>query len=196
MSGHGLLAEFPGEPRAGGAGVGEGFERGEGLRRDDEQRRVRIGAFERVREPAAVDVGDERALRSAGRETAQRFHCHRRPEIRATDADVDDEPEWLAGAAGNAAAAHAFRELQHPGALVEDEFLHFRAADTVAGVLAQRHVQHGALLGLIDDVAAEHRGGAFVQPDLISQRNELPHHLFVDEMTRVVQQEAGRFARE
>ncbi len=59
------------DPGAGGRGVGHRLHRGEGLRRDDEQRARRIEPAQRVADVRAVDVGDEVAAQLRRRERRQ-----------------------------------------------------------------------------------------------------------------------------
>ena len=77
-------------PRAGRAGVGQRFERGECLRRDDEQRFGRIEIASRFGQVGAVDVRDEAERQIAVAVGPQGFISHDRAEIGAADADVDD----------------------------------------------------------------------------------------------------------
>ena len=84
--------------------VGHRLERGEGLRRDDEQRLGRVEVARRLGEVGAVDVGDEAEGQLALAVVAQRLVGHHRAEVRAADADVDDVADALAGVAGPRAA--------------------------------------------------------------------------------------------
>ena len=86
----------------------------------------------------------------------QRFVGHHRAEIGAADADVDHVADALAGVPLPLAAAHPVRESRH---LVEHR-MHLRhdilAVDKNRFALgcAQRHVQHGPVLGDVDLLAA------------------------------------------
>ena len=72
-----------------------------------------VGPLEYLGEVHAVHVGDERAARRPGGEGTQRLDSHRRPQVRATDPDVDHQPEALAGATTDATAAHFLGEREH-----------------------------------------------------------------------------------
>ena len=93
--------------------VGHGLQRGEGLRRDDEQRLCRIEVAHGLGEVGAVDVGDEAERHGALAVVAQRLVGHHRAEVGAADADVDDIANALAGVALPLAAAHAVGESRH-----------------------------------------------------------------------------------
>ena len=80
-------------------GVGEGLERGERLRRDDEQRLGRVEVVGGLPEVGAVDVAHEPERHVALREVAQGVVGHVRSEVGAADADVDDVADALAGVA-------------------------------------------------------------------------------------------------
>ena len=101
----------------------------------------------------------------------QRLVGHDRTEVRAADADVDDVADALAGVALPVAAAHSVGEVGH---LVEHRVNlgHDVLAvdyDRRAARRAQRDVQHGAVFGDVDLVAAEHRVDALAQPALLGQ---------------------------
>jgi hypothetical protein len=58
--------------------------------------------------------------------------------------------------------------------------------------LAQRDVQHRALLGRVDRIAAEHRRGALGNAALAREVEKQAHGLVVDPVLRVVEVQAGR----
>ena len=101
-------------PLACGAGVGHRFQRRERLGRDDEERLRRVEIADRFGEVGAIDVRDEPEGEAALAVVPERLVGHDRPEIGATDADVDDVADRLAGVAFPVAAAHAVREVGHP----------------------------------------------------------------------------------
>ena len=57
---------------------------------------------------------------------------------------------------------------------------------------AQRHVQHGAVFGHVDVLAAEHGVPALGHAGLLGQRDQQPHGLVGDPVLGVVQVEPGR----
>ncbi len=139
------------QPVAGGAGVGQGFERGEGLAGDDEQGRARVEAGEQRGDVGAVDIGDEMHLDVRLLPGGEGLDRHARPEVGAADADVDDVGDALAGIAAPAAAVDAVAEaLQAP-----QHRAHF-GRRLVAG--AQGHVADGAPFAVVDRLAGQHAG--------------------------------------
>src|SRR6202000_2799328 len=81
-----------------------------------------------------------------------------RPQIGPADPDVHHVADTLAGVALPLAAANAVGKIGH----AVENFVNFRhhvlAIDVDGGIArrAQRHVQHGAVFGDVDLVAAEH----------------------------------------
>src|SRR5262249_58522038 len=107
--GFGVATETGERPGARAMRVGHRLERCEGLRRDDEQRLRRIEIACRLDEIAAIDIGDEA---KGHRTIAVVFEClvgHDWPEVGATDTDVDDVADSLAGELFTLPSAHAFR---------------------------------------------------------------------------------------
>ena len=83
---------------------------------------------------------------------------HHRPQIRPTDADIDDIADRFAGVAFPLPAAHPVGKVSH---LVEDGMHlghHVLAIydDRLPFGGSQGYVQHGTLLGNVNFVAAKH----------------------------------------
>ena len=128
----------------------------------------------------------------------QRLVGHDGAEIGAADADVDDVADPLAGVALPVAAAHAVGEGGH---LVEHgmDLRHdVLAVDEDRGVArrAQRHVQHGALLGDVDLLAAEHGVDALAQARLFGELEQQLQRLVGDAVLRVVEIDADGLDRQ
>ena len=179
---------------AGGGGVGDGLDGGERLRRDDEQRLGRVQVAHRLVQIGAVDVGHEADRQVAVGEGAQRLVRHRRAEVGAADADVDDVLDALAGVAGPLARADPVGEGGH---LVEDG-VHARARrsrrrprSTASRGRAQRGVQHRAVLGDVDLLAAEHRVPQPGTPRRGGQLAQQPQRLVGDQVLGVVEVEVA-----
>ena len=107
--------------------------------------------------PSTFDTKRYVIARSAN--GGERGGGHARAEVAAADPDVDDGLDAPAGVAGPGAAAHAVGERAHA---VEDRVdlgHHVHAVDLDHRVARrpQRDVQHGAILGDVDLLAAEHR---------------------------------------
>ena len=115
--------------------------------------------------PSTLDT--KRHVRSGLGERPQRPVGHRRAEIGAADADVDDGADRPAGGAEPQPVAHSLGELAHrPEHVVDvrhdvvDRAVGADRAEHDAAIGAQGDVQHGAVLGDVDPFAAEHRVAA------------------------------------
>ena len=188
------------EPVAREAGVGERLEGGEGLRGDDEQRRLGVEVGGLLREVGRVDVRDEPRLDAGVRVGLERLVDHHGAEVRAADADVDDVRHPLAGHARPLAAAHALGERGHPlehGLHVGVDILPVDDERGLrAGRSAQRGVQDGAILGRVDVLAREHRGVALGDAGLLGQAHERGEDLVGHEVLRQVDVQVGQLMRE
>ena len=119
----------------------------------------------------------------------QRFIGHDRPEIRATDTDVDDVANALARVTFPRTAADAVGKIGH---LVEDgmDFWHNVLTidhDRCAFRCAQRHVQHGAVFRNVDLVTPEHGVDPLTQSRLVCQLHEELQSLIRNAILRVIQ---------
>ena len=158
----------------------------------------RIEVVGRLDEVGAVDVRDEAEGHVAPAVVTQRAVGHHRPEVRAADADVDDVldrtpgcPLPLPGADGVGEGAHPVEHLVHLGDDVD-------TVDDERGAARhpQRNVEHGAVLGDVDPLAGEHRVAPLGDTGLLRERDEQPERLVGDAVLRVVEEEAGRLARQ
>ena len=125
----------------------------------------------RLGEVRAVDIGDEAEGHRAVAVVPQRLVGHDRPEIGAADADIDHIADALAGMAFPCPAAHPLGEVRH---LVQHRMdvghdIPAIENDGSPARRAQRHMQHRAVLGDVDLVAAEHRVDAVLQPGLVER---------------------------
>ena len=143
------LTQLLGDPHPRRLRIGHGLDGGEGLRRDEEQRGLGLQELDRIRDVGAVDVGDVVQARAVmiGR---QRQRGHRRAEVRAADADVDD--------VGDRRLADLARKRRHGGEHAVDVRHDVLAIDhdRRIGAVAECRMQHGTLLGGVDDGACEH----------------------------------------
>ena len=192
MVGHGPFPEFLGDESAGGGRVGHRLLRREGLRGDDEQRARQIrDLLQRVAEVGAVDIGDEMAAQARLRIGRERARAHRRAEVRAADPDVHDVGEGLALRAANRARTDGLREFRDPFALGphrRHDVMAFRHHRRI-GEVAQRHMQRGAVLGNVDDLAREQRGAALLELRRPREIDEQAHRLARHPMLRIVEQQ-------
>jgi hypothetical protein len=124
----------------------------------------------------------------------QRLVCHLRTEVGAADADVHDVADRLARVAQPGAGADAVGEGGHPvehGVHIGHDIVAVDL-DALALRCPQGDVQHRAVLGDVDVLAAEHRVDAVPQPALLGQRDEEAHRLVGHPVLRVVEPDAGR----
>ena len=114
MARHGRrVAQFLQCPRAGGFGIGQGLERGERLRRHDEEGPLGGEVAHRLFEIRAVHVRYEAEIEIALAVAAQGLVGHHGSQIAAADPDVDDVGDGLPGKAEPLAGAHLVGELRH-----------------------------------------------------------------------------------
>ncbi len=173
-------------------GVGHRLQRGKGFGRHDKECFRRIEIAHCLGEICAVDVGNEAEGHVACAVIAQRLVCHHRPQVGAADANVDDVADALAGEAFPLAAAHTLRKVAHAvkhGVHLRHNIL---AVDVDMGVArgAQGDMQHGAVLGDVDLVAAEHGVDVGAQIGLFCQLHEQPHGFVGDAVLGVVEVDA------
>ena len=177
----------------GRAGVGHRLEGGEGLRGDDEERLLGVEVPGLLDEVGAVDVGDEAEGHLAARVVAQRLVGHHRPEVRAADADVDHVADRLARVSLPLARADPLGEGRHPVEHLVDLLDDVLAVDDQRTVPRhpQRDVEHGAVLGDVDVLAAEHRVPPLGHPALVGELGQQLQRLVGDPVLRVVEEEPG-----
>mmetsp|Transcript_30247 Transcript_30247/g.63716 ORF Transcript_30247/g.63716 Transcript_30247/m.63716 type:complete len:581 (-) Transcript_30247:150-1892(-) len=179
------------EPLLGGAGVGHGLLRGEGLGGDEEERRLGVALLEDLGDVRPVHVGAEVHGEIPLRVGLERLADHDGAQVRPPDADVHDGVDALARVALPVAAADLFGEdldlAQH--------FVHFghdvRAVHVDGGValISQRHVEDGAFLGVVDLGAGVHFLGLAEDVGLLGQLVEEGHGLGRHAVFGVVQEE-------
>ena len=167
------LSQCGKQPLACHARVGEGFEGAEGLGCDDEQGGLGVQAGDLLSHIGRVNVGDEAcgdACISVGLESL--VH-HDRAQVGATDTDVHNGLDALAGDAGPLAVAHALSEcidlLQHGvNVCVYVLAVNGQCGGVTLGA-AQCGVQYCAVLGDVNVLAGEHRFASLFQLDLFSE---------------------------
>ena len=140
---------------------------------DETMNSVSAGSRSRMASAKSVPSTFEtkRKVEAALAVVPQRLVGHDRPEVGAADADVDDVADALAGVALPCAAAHAVGEVGHPVEHGVDLGHDVLAVDDDrrAARCAQRHVQHGAVLGDVDLLAREHGVDALAQAGLLGE---------------------------
>ena len=105
-----------------------------------------------------VDVGDEAADEVGQGVVGQRLGRHVRAEVGPADADVDHGADPLPGGADPRSVADAVGQVAHPVQHGVHVGHHVLAVDGQLLGLghAQRHVQHGPVLGGVDVHTREH----------------------------------------
>ena len=188
------------QPGAGLTGVGQGLQRGEGLGDDDEQGGLRVEALGLLGQVVRVDVGDVTGGDAGVRVGLERLVHHDGAQVGAADADVDDGLDLLAGHAGPLAGTHfvgegvdAVKHLAHvlDGVLTVDDVLAL-----VLDRAAQRGVQHGAVLGVVDVHAGVHRLGALVELDGLGEVGEQLEGLRLDQVLGQVEVQVAGVERQ
>ncbi len=123
----------------------------------------------------------------------QRLVGHHRPEIGASDPDVDDRLDRLARMSRPLARADQAENADVRSSTactcattsvpstIEDRFLGIRSATC----------NTDAVLRDVDPVAAEHRRDAVVQPAFVREREQQPDRFGRDPILRVVEAQAG-----
>ena len=193
-----LGADALDEPVAGDAGVGHGFERGEGLGGDDEQRLVGVDACGRLLEVGAVDIGDKADVDHRIAELSERPVSHFGAEIGAADADVDHRADALAAMPLPFARAQLVGKGRHPVEHLVDLGNHVLAVDQdfFRTRRPQRDMQHGAPFADVDLFAGEHRVPALGDAAGAGEIEEQPRRFVGDAVLRIVEEEAGGLGRE
>jgi len=137
-----------------------------------------------------VHVGDEAERHVAVAVMAQGFVGHYRPEVGASNADVDHVFDAFAGMAFPFAAADAVGEIAH---LVEDG-VHFGnhvfAVDVDLGIprSTKGGVQNGAIFCDVDFFAAEHGHDALPQRGLLGELKQQAQRLVGDAIFGVIEE--------
>ena len=113
------------------------------------------------------------------------------PKVGAADADVDDVGHRLAERAAHAALAHVGGEAQHLLARADDLGHDVLAVDQdrLAGEIAQRGMQDGALLGRVDVFAGEHRVALGLDLGGLGELEERAADGGVDALLGIIEQE-------
>ena len=128
---------------------------------DDTTNSVSAGSrsAERAGDVGAVDVGDEAGVQVRVAVGVEGPGGHRRAEVGAADADVDDGADAPAGGALPVTAADTVGEVAHAGEHLVDVGHDVVAVelDPLAGRRAQGDVEDGAVLADVDPLAGEHR---------------------------------------
>ena len=171
--------------------VGKRLFGGERLGGDHEQRGGWVEVVDRVDQIAAVHVGHKPTGDAVMTKGGQRLIGHDRTKIRAADTDVDHRLDGLAGCPSPIAGSNTVGKLAHLIEHVMDVGNDVRAIleHFAIGRGPQRGVQHGAVFGGVDAIAAQHRGNLVVDPCVFRQRHQVGKHVSGDAMLGEVHHE-------
>ena len=172
-------------------GVGQRLLGRERLRGNDEQRGFRVQRAQCFGNVCAVHVRHKMQMKAP---LAERFQClgdHDRAEVRAANADVGNVGDGLAGVALPRAAADFVTKhrhlLQHAIDLGHHVFTVHK--NRAIGSIAQRDVQHGAVLGEVDLLPREHLLRPPRHVRLQRQVEEEPHGFVGHAVFRVIEED-------
>jgi len=126
----------------------------------------------------------------------QRLRRQRRAQVRAADPDVDYVGEFAAAAAGDRAVAHAVGEFAHASERGLDLRHDIHAVDHHWHRVAQRRVQHCAILAYVDFFAVEQALDFVAEAALARERDEQLHRFGADQVFGIIEQHVARPQRE
>ena len=174
-------------------GVGEGLERGESLRRDDEERLGSVKVACSLSKVRGIDVRHEAQRQVALAVEAQGLVSHYRPQVRSAYADIDDVTDRPTGMPSPSAATDRLGECGHAVKHVVHFGDHIDAIERECRFRwrAQRYVQDRALFGGVDRITAKHRCRTLAQPAFRSQSTQQTQGLVGDTVLRVVEGQPG-----
>ncbi len=170
---------------------GQRFDRAECLRGNDEHRRGRVEPPERGVHIGSVDVRDEVSPKSGVPKCGERFRRHRRAEVAAANADVDDVGDPAVGTNTLREHRHRIEHGVHVGH-------HVDTLDLDHGVPrgTQGGVQHGTILGDVDPLAREHGVATRRHTRRFDLCQQARQHVIVDRLLRVIDPEVNRRQRD
>ncbi len=195
-----LLGELRPQPVASQAGVGQGLERREGLRGDDEEGGLGIEVSRLLRDVGGVDIRDEAGVDAGVGVRQQSLVDHHRAQVAAADADVDDVRDLLAGDAAPLARAHAVGEGAQPVEHLVHVVVDLLTVDDEGRLdfcrATERGVQHRAVLTGVQVRTAQHRAETIAHTGLVGEGDQSVEDLGGDEVLGQVDVQVAHRARE
>mmetsp|Transcript_46688 Transcript_46688/g.77255 ORF Transcript_46688/g.77255 Transcript_46688/m.77255 type:complete len:279 (-) Transcript_46688:211-1047(-) len=146
------------QPRLSCGGVGHCLLRGESLGSNQKQGALRLHKLKYLGDVRRINIRHEVHLQVPFAKWLERLCHHYWPEIASADAKIDHVSDRLAGEALPLSRAHTPNEILH---LVKHG-IHLRHHvspvndNRSTSAIAQRNMEHGALLGKIDLLTREH----------------------------------------
>ena len=183
------IAQLPHKPIPRRGRVGHRFLRGERLGRDNKKRLCRVQIAGGLGQMRAIHIGHKAHRQVAPAKRLQRLIRHRRPQIAAPDANVDNVANGLAREAQPVTGAHARGKRAH---LVQHRTNRWHHILTIhrngrVGAIAQRNVQHRAVFRLVDFLPGKHRLDFIAQTGNARQRLQQPHRLGGNQVFGIIQ---------
>mmetsp|Transcript_40401 Transcript_40401/g.72796 ORF Transcript_40401/g.72796 Transcript_40401/m.72796 type:complete len:592 (+) Transcript_40401:163-1938(+) len=183
------------KPRLARTRIGHGLLRRKRLGCNQEERPFGIALLENFGSVRPIDIRDEEHFKIAFAVRLERLGDHDRTEVGPSDANVHDRVDGLAGVALPGSIADVFGErldLGEDGVYLRHDIL---AVDVDGGVglVAEGHVEDGAVFGVVDFDARVHFLGLAHDVRFRSELVEEVHGLFRDAVLRVVDEEVLEF---
>lgn len=179
------------EPLLRASGIRNGLLGSESLACDDEERGLGVALFQDLRQVSAVDVAAKVGSEVALGVVLQGLGDHDRTKVAASDTNVDDVGDGLAGVALVGAVpdriGKLFDVVEHALDLV-GAFLLDR--ELAVGV-AKGDVKNGAAFGRVDVLAREHLVPGALDIGLLGELEELGEDGHIDQVLGKVEEEGG-----
>ena len=195
-----VLLEGVEQPTTCVTSVSQGLESAESLRNDDEESGLWVEVLHLLSLILWIDVGDEASSQASVCVWLQCFVNHDWAQIRATDADVDDGGNLLAGHASMLAGANLVGESINAvenfvnvsnNVLAVDDELAF-----VGSWAAQCGVQNSAVLSVVNVLTREHSLGALLQLHSLGEVSEESESFWLDQVLGQIKVQIASFEGE
>jgi hypothetical protein len=183
----GGIAEVGHQPVTRRLRIEHGFLRREGFAGDQEQRRAGVERLQQGRQLSAIEIGDVMHAQRRMRKRAQSVAEHLRPQVRATDADIDDVTDRLAGEPQRLSGTYPVGKSGHPLARGENlgHHVQIRIREGTARS-SQGDMQYRTIFAGIDSFTAEHALRPFIKPRLPGQSGQQRQGCRIDPLLRKV----------
>ena len=186
------------QPGLGRIGIGQGFQGGEGLGRDDEKRGFGVERFERDGQVRRVQIRYKVHPYAFQGVVIERGAHHGRAQVGTADPDIDHVAYGLACVSQPTAVMNRLDETLHATQYLGDLGLDIHAFHPQwrPGRGTQRSVQNRTVLREIDALATHHRVTLFRQARFHSQLLQQVQGIGGDAVFRIIEQEVAAAQRE